>query len=655
MYLRTKNATNVNLVEAEWVFSKALDVWAQNSRLTFNRVDNDRADILVYFHRGEHGDLFPFDGKGQILAHAFFPGPGKGGDAHFDMDEIWITNDRDDDGEGTDLFKVAAHEFGHSLGLAHSNEEGALMSPWYQGSSKSTDYQLPEDDRKAIQALYGRKPDYKHYTTTTTTTTTTRPPHAYNPYQPYNNNPRYPYYPNYHPQNPPYHPRHTTTEKPRKPMHPGKKYSYPYPKDPDKYPGRHTTKPPTKYYPSDRYPNWYPTRRMHYPPTTTTTTTTTRRPPLRHYPDHHPKPDACNTSFDAVAVIRREVFFFKDAVGLQIIKNPPYHPRHTTTEKPRKPMHPGKKYSYPYPKDPDKYPGRHTTKPPTKYYPSDRYPNWYPTRRMHYPPTTTTTTTTTRRPPLRHYPDHHPKPDACNTSFDAVAVIRREVFFFKDAYFWRIGDTGLLPGHPALITRMWPALPRSLNHVDAVYETPDNKIVFFIDKEYYVFSGNSLEHGYPRPLTNLGLPARLSKIDGATVWGHNGKTFFFSGHEYWRFDEDSKRVELDYPRNMDMWKGVAKNIDAVFQWRDGKTYFFKDTGFWKFDDNQMKVGSFGSSGSFWFGCTHNFEDRHSRKQPFTATERTSATNRLKTDYSLLFFAALAALYQYIRSARHTPS
>lgn len=62
---------------------------------------------------------------------------------------------------GTSLFAVAAHEFGHSLGLAHSSVRGALMYPWYQGISQN--YELPEDDKNGIQQMYG-----KLITTTTT-------------------------------------------------------------------------------------------------------------------------------------------------------------------------------------------------------------------------------------------------------------------------------------------------------------------------------------------------------------------------------------------------------------------------------------------------------------------------------------------------------
>lgn len=53
---------------------------------------------------------------------------------------------------GTDLLQVAAHEFGHVLGLQHSLEPGSVMSPFY---SDSYPLQLSEDDIRGIQFLYG--------------------------------------------------------------------------------------------------------------------------------------------------------------------------------------------------------------------------------------------------------------------------------------------------------------------------------------------------------------------------------------------------------------------------------------------------------------------------------------------------------------------
>lgn len=115
-------------------------------------------------------------------------------------------------------------------------------------------------------------------------------------------------------------------------------------------------------------------------------------------------------------------------------------------------------------------------------------------------------------------------------------------------------------------------------------------MVIFIGKQYWIYPNNEKGLG-PFPLTDLGLPEDLEKIDGALVWGHNGKTYFFSGTMYWRlvesiqhyfdslfwlsnncifrFDEETGKVELDYPRDMSMWKGVPYNIDAVFQHTNG--------------------------------------------------------------------------------------
>ena len=111
------------------------------------------ADILIRFVAGEHGDGEPFDGVGHVLAHAFYPPPNGGdiaGDAHFDEAETWSV-DIPVPSRSIDLVTVAAHEFGHSLGLAHTSVNGALMFPTYSGSHRF----LAADDIAGIQSLYG--------------------------------------------------------------------------------------------------------------------------------------------------------------------------------------------------------------------------------------------------------------------------------------------------------------------------------------------------------------------------------------------------------------------------------------------------------------------------------------------------------------------
>lgn len=96
-------------------------------------------------------------------------------------------------------------------------------------------------------------------------------------------------------------------------------------------------------------------------------------------------------------------------------------------------------------------------------------------------------------------------------------------------------------------------------------------------RHYYVFSGNTLLHGYPKSLTELGLPEELDHVDAAAVWGHNSATYIFSGTVYWKYDNKTDKMELDYPRDMSIWKGVGYNINAAFQWHDGERILYATT------------------------------------------------------------------------------
>ena len=62
-------------------------MWADVTPLTFQEVEaNEEADFVIIFGRGNHGDNYPFDGRGGVLAHAFFP---RNGRVHFDDAEPW--------------------------------------------------------------------------------------------------------------------------------------------------------------------------------------------------------------------------------------------------------------------------------------------------------------------------------------------------------------------------------------------------------------------------------------------------------------------------------------------------------------------------------------------------------------------------------------
>lgn len=135
--------------EIDSQIAKAFGIWSSAAPIDFVARRDGQVHIEIRFASGEHGDGDSFDGPGNTLAHAYFPQ--YGGDAHFDDQEFWTV----DSFAGTNIFQVAAHELGHSLGLGHSNVREALMAPFYQ--KYKPNFKLHADDVLAIQALYGEK------------------------------------------------------------------------------------------------------------------------------------------------------------------------------------------------------------------------------------------------------------------------------------------------------------------------------------------------------------------------------------------------------------------------------------------------------------------------------------------------------------------
>ncbi|KAM4628047.1 matrix metallopeptidase 30 [Polymixia lowei] len=150
-YRITQYTRDLSQSQIDATIAQAFQLYSDVIPLDFKQIYSGTADIMILFKGGYHGDFYPFDGPSGVLAHANSPGGGRGGDTHFDDDETWTLSQR-----GINLLLVAAHEFGHALGLDHSRDRSALMFPTYKYVNTNR-YKLPDDDKRGVQALYGSR------------------------------------------------------------------------------------------------------------------------------------------------------------------------------------------------------------------------------------------------------------------------------------------------------------------------------------------------------------------------------------------------------------------------------------------------------------------------------------------------------------------
>ncbi|XP_058812024.1 matrix metalloproteinase-2-like [Topomyia yanbarensis] len=425
---------------------RAFGEWAKYSNLRFVRVYDPSADIIVGFGSGHHGDNYPFDGPGNILAHAFYPYEmnAYGGDIHFDEDENWKENSTHL-ADGVDFYSVAIHELGHSLGLAHSPVYSSLMFPYYKGITQGS---LDYDDILAMYKLYIQNPYI------------TEEPHL---------------------------PPNTTSD--------DDEYEYEEP----------TERTPDE--PASKLPDFV----------TEATTTTVEM-------------EVTTKLYDL------PITFVGD---------------YTTV---------------------DDHITRHHGGDVTEIVPQFT----------------------------------EAIADVCAGSFDAVGVLRGEVFIFKGAHLWRLTDKyRVKEGYPVKIWQVFRGFPRNVQQIDAVYEREfDNSVVLFSGKLYWIFDGLNFLHPEARPITDYGLPDSLQKVDAAMVWSKNQKTYIFAGDQFWRYNDTAEQADEGYPMSMDRWYGIPTNLDAATSVASGKTYFFKGNYYWLYNNDRVRPerGYPRRASNIWLGC-----------------------------------------------------
>ncbi|KAK2851325.1 hypothetical protein Q5P01_007601 [Channa striata] len=191
-------------------------------------------------------------------------------------------------------------------------------------------------------------------------------------------------------------------------------------------------------------------------------------------------------------------------------------------------------------------------------------------------PTEPTTTTTTR--PV------DPTKDACNVAkFDAITVIEGGLHFFKNGNYWKMSNKNdKAVSGPFAISERWPALPAVID--TAFEDLLTKKLYFFSGTRFWVYTGTSVLG--PRSIEKLGLSSNTQMIEGAVQRG-NGKVLLFSGENFWRLDVKAQKIDAGYPRFTDVtFGGVPNDAHDVFL-HAGHIYFCRDRFYWRMNSRKQ--------------------------------------------------------------------
>lgn len=120
-------------------------------------------------------------------------------------------------------------------------------------------------------------------------------------------------------------------------------------------------------------------------------------------------------------------------------------------------------------------------------------------------------------------------------------------------------------------------------------------------KRIWCYTGSTLDPGFPKKSSELGLPRHP---DSAFYYAPLGHMVLFKGSRYSVLNLKTLRQEPYYPRKLADWTGVPQGTNGVLTRPDGRLYFFKEKRFWRFDPVKVRVTKEGhwAKDLSWTGC-----------------------------------------------------